>query len=86
MTRHIGDPQGQPWCSKYGRFPPKYRYNVDQVPLPFSNQDSTYTVHDDNDMQIAAPGKGDLRKRQFTMNIYVNAGKIIVSYVSNFIY
>ena len=26
-------------------------------------------------MQIAGHGKGDLRKRQFTMHIYMNAGE-----------
>ena len=76
LTRHVGDPPGQPWCKKFGRFPPRLRYNVDQVPLPFIvNQDSTYTLDDDDDVQIAGTGKGDLRKRQFTMNVYVNAGE-----------
>ena len=75
MTRHIGDPEGQEWSDKWGRFPPKLRYNVDQVPLPFVvSMDSTYTTDDDADVQISGTGKGDLRKRQFTMNICVNAG------------
>ena len=76
LTVHVGDPEGQPWSSKWGRFPPELRYNVDQVPLPFVvSMDNTYTTADDTDVQIAGTGKGDLRKRQFTMNIYVNAGK-----------
>ena len=51
------------------------RYNTDQVPLPFVvDHDSTYTTEEDTDIHIAGSGKGDLRKRQFTMHIYVNAG------------
>ncbi len=76
LTRYTGDPEGQHWTTKFGRFPPKLRYNVDQVPLPFVvSMDSTYTTADDEDVQIAGTGKGDHRKRQFTMNIYVNAGE-----------
>ena len=45
------------------------------MPLLFvSNQESTYTNQEDSDVHIAGHGKGDLRKRQFTMHIYVNAG------------
>jgi len=36
--------------------------------------DHTFTTDDDDHLQIAGTGKGDLRKRQFTMHIYVNAG------------
>jgi hypothetical protein len=35
----------------------------------------TYTSPDDNNVQIASTGKSDLRKRHFTMHIYVNAGE-----------
>ena len=49
---------------------------MDQVPLPFVvSQDSTFTTEDDSDVHIAGTGKGNLRKRQFTMHIYVNAGQ-----------
>jgi len=34
--------------------------------------DHTYTMADDDTRQIAGTGKADLRKRQFTMHIYVN--------------
>ena len=60
---------------KWGRFQPHLRYNMDQVPLPFAvSQDNTYTTGDDNDVHIAAQSDG-LRKRQFTMHIYINAGR-----------
>ena len=63
------------YTDKWGRFPPHLRYNMDQVPLPFVvNQETTYTLDSDNDVHIAGHGKGDLRKRQFTLHIYVNAG------------
>ena len=64
------------FSEKWGRFPPKLRYNFDQVPLPFVvSQDETFTTADDTDVHVAGHGKGDLRKRQFTMNIYINAGE-----------
>ena len=64
------------FSEKWGRFPPKLRYNFDQVPLPFVvSQDETYTTVEDTDVHVAGHGKGDLRKRQFTMNIYINAGE-----------
>ena len=63
------------FTEKWGRYPPHLRYNTDQVPLPFViSQESTYTNQEDSDVHIAGHGKGDLRKRQFTMHIYVNAG------------
>jgi hypothetical protein len=49
---------------------------MDQVPLPFIvNMDSTYTTDDDKDRQVAGTGKADLRKRQFTKHIYMNAAE-----------
>ena len=46
-----------------------------QVPLPFIvNQEDTFTMDDDNDVNIKCP-KEALRKRQFTMHQVVNAGK-----------
>jgi hypothetical protein len=49
---------------------------MDQVPLPFVvSQDTTYTTTEDKDVHIAGTGKGDLRKRQFTMHIVMNAGE-----------
>ena len=65
------------FTSKWGRFPPHLRYNMDQVPLPFVvSQDPTYTAHTDSDVHIHGGGKGEgLRKRQFTMHIYMNAGE-----------
>ena len=45
------------------------------MPLPFVvNQDSTFTIDDDYDVQVKGSGKGDLRKRQFTMHLFCNAG------------
>jgi hypothetical protein len=50
--------------------------SVDQVPLLFvvSMDRSTYTTEDDLYAKTSGTGKGYLRKQQFTMNIYVNAG------------
>jgi hypothetical protein len=49
---------------------------MDQVPLPFVvSMHHTFTTGDDKNVQIASTGKSDLRKRQFTMHIYVNAGE-----------
>ena len=71
---------GTQYTDTYGRFPPHLRYNMDQVPLPFVvSQDSTFTTEDDSDVHIFGTGKGDLRKRQFTMHIYVNAGQGVLS-------
>ena len=63
------------YTDKWGRYPPHLRYNMDQVPLPFVvDQETTYTLDCDDDVPIAGHGKGDLQKRQFTMNIYINVG------------
>lgn len=75
LTRH-GNELCEHFSEKWGRFPPELRYNMDQVPLPFVvSMHHTYTSPDDNNVQIATTGKSDLRKRQFTMHIYVNAGE-----------
>ena len=59
---------------KYGRFTPRLRYNMDQVPLPFVvSQESTCTDENDKDIHISAPNDA-LRKRQFTMHMCCNAG------------
>lgn len=48
---------------------------MDQVPLPFVvSQESTYTTENDQNVHISAPSDA-LRKRQFTMHIFCNAGK-----------
>ena len=58
---------------KHGRFPPHFRCNVDQVPLPFVvSQDGTCTDDKDKDAHVKAPGDA-LRKRQFTMHVICNA-------------
>jgi len=70
-----GDEPCKDFDEKWGRFPPHMRYNMDQVPLPFVvSQDNTCTTGDDDDVHIAAQSDG-LRKRQFTMHIYINAGR-----------
>ena len=49
---------------------------MDQVSLPFVvSQDLTFSTEDDSDANISGIGMGDLRKRQFTIHIYVNAGQ-----------
>jgi hypothetical protein len=74
LPKRVGEDLAQ-FSDKYGRYPPHLRYNVDQVPLPFIvSQDSTYTLGDDMDIQVSGHGKGDPRKRQFTMHIVMNAG------------
>jgi len=46
----------------HAQFPPERRYNMNQVPLPFVNgQDDTFTMEDDNDVNIKCP-KESLRK------------------------
>ena len=58
---------------KHGRFPPKLRYDMDQVPLPLVvNQESTFTDENDKDVNMSAPSDA-LRKRQFTMHVICNA-------------
>ena len=49
---------------------------MDQVPLPFVvDQDTTYATHDDEHIQIRSCGAEGLTKRQYTMHIFINAGK-----------
>ena len=37
----------------WGRYPPEYRHDVDQGPLPFAiDMDSAFTADDDNDIHI----------------------------------
>jgi hypothetical protein len=68
MTMHVNDPL-------YGQFPPKLRYNMDQVPLPFVNgQDDTFTMEEDDDVNIKCLQEL-LFKRQCTMHLVVNSGQ-----------
>lgn len=63
-------------CNIYGRFPPKARFNMDQVPLPFVvSQDRTFTTDTDEHVHIRTCGADGLDKRQFTMHITSNAGE-----------
>ena len=44
--------------------------------MPFQiGMDDTFTTTDDDHVQVAGTAKTDLRKRQFTAHIYVNAGE-----------
>ena len=49
---------------------------MDQVPLPFVvNQESTFTDENDKYVHMSAPSDA-LRKRQFTMHVIYDAGKM----------
>ena len=59
--------------AKYGRWPPKNRYNVDQVLLPFvCGQDSTYETKGTDQVWISQPASG-LEKRQATLQLCIRA-------------
>jgi len=52
---------------KHGKWMPKNRYNVDQVPLPFVNeQDKTYDTLGAKQVWVSQPSPG-LDKRQATL-------------------
>ena len=58
---------------KYGRWMPKQRFNVDQVPLPFVvEQDRTYDFSGSKQIWVSQPGSG-LDKRQATLQLYIRA-------------
>ena len=57
----------------YGRWSPKNRLNVDQVPLPFViDKDKTYEIAGINQVWILQPGFG-LDKRQATLQLCIRA-------------
>ena len=57
----------------YGRWLPKNRLNVDQVPLPFvMEQDQTYEFEGNKQVWISQPGSG-LDKRQATLQLCIKA-------------
>ena len=59
--------------SKYGRWLPEQRYNVDQVPLPFViGQEKTYEVSGSKQVWISQPSSG-LDKRQATLQLCIRA-------------
>ena len=59
--------------AKYGRWLPKNRYNVDQVPLPFVvEQDKTYDVTGNKQVWVSQPSTG-LDKRQATLQLCIRA-------------
>ena len=54
---------------KYGRWMPKQRFNVDQVPLPFVvEQERTYDFSGSKERWVSQPGSG-LDKRQATLQL-----------------
>ena len=58
--------------SKWGRWLPCNRWNVDQVPLPFVvDQDRTYADKGAQSVWIAQPGSG-LEKRQATLQLVID--------------
>ena len=59
--------------SKYGRWLPKNRYNIDQVPLPFViDQDKTYDLTGNTQVRVSQPSIG-LDKRQATLQLCIRA-------------
>ena len=57
----------------YGRWSPKNRLNVDQMPLPLVvDQDKTYEIAGSNQVWISQPGSG-LDKRQATLQLCIRA-------------
>ena len=60
---------------KYGRWMPKNRYNVDQVPPPFVNeQDKTYDRLGAKQVWVSQPSSG-LDKRQSTLQLCIRADR-----------
>ena len=58
---------------KYGRWTPKNRYNIDQVPLPFViDQDKTYDVTGNKHVWVSQPSSG-LDKRQAMLQLCIRA-------------
>ncbi len=52
----------------WGRYPPEFRFNMDQVPLPFIQElDRTYEQKGAKRVWIKQPGSGSLSKRQATL-------------------
>lgn len=58
---------------KYGRWTPKNRYNIDQVPLPFVvDREKTYDVTGNKQVWVSQPSSG-LNKRQATLQLCIRA-------------
>lgn len=56
--------------AKYGLFPPRLRYNMDSVPLPFINeQKTTFETKGSKVVWIAQPGNGAFEKRFCTLHL-----------------
>ena len=59
--------------TNFGRWLPKDRYNVDQVPLPFViDQETTYDVAGTKQVWVSQPASG-LDKRQATLQLCIRA-------------
>jgi hypothetical protein len=64
------DPQR---CPKYGRFPARRMFHMDQIPIPFSIS-SKYTLNMKGQRcWIAEPGDSGLDKRQMTLQLTIRA-------------
>ena len=58
----------------YGRFPPECQYNMDQIPMPFVvDQHNTFTLADDEHVQVRGTGAEGLSKCQYTAHVFINA-------------
>ena len=58
---------------KYGRWTPKNRYNIDQVPLAFVvDREKTYDVTGNKQVWVSQPSSG-LDKRQATLQLCILA-------------
>jgi len=59
--------------AKYGRWLPRNRYNIDQVPLPFViDQNKTYGFTGNKQVWVSQPSSG-LDKRQATLQLCIRA-------------
>ena len=61
------------WCETYGRYPLQYRWNADQVPLPFViDMGLTAAFRGTNRVHVKCPNPA-LRKRQATLQVLLRA-------------
>ena len=58
----------------YGRFPPERQYNMDHIPMPFVvDQQNTFTLADDENVQVCRTGAEGLNKCQYTARVFIDA-------------
>jgi hypothetical protein len=72
ITAHVGTRKEEWKDEEWGRYPPEWQYNMDQVLLPFViDQNTTHAIDEEEHIHIQSPGADGLDKQVAIHHAYL---------------